>query len=125
MGADPKKKPMEPMGPYSPPLPTEAERKEGLPMAAANDFRTPHDAFLPTGSDPDDQIDPEVARRYRGPTGDAERVREGIQESFGVNPRNPGGNGPESRKAEDPPGYTKEDEHGFRHLKAYDDEDSA
>lgn len=115
----------EPMGPYAPPLPTEAERTEGEPMAVANDKRSSSgQSFLPT-TQSKDAYDPDVAKRWEQVPGSAEAGREAVQESFTVNPRDaheragsPEAEKPETvRQEAEPPGYTEVDERGFKRLK--------
>lgn len=112
------------MGPYSPPLPTEAEREEKEPMAVANDKRTSQDSFIPTSS-PLDAYDADVARKWATVPPSAKPGMEGVQESFEVGGRDAmgGQDKPETKEMErDPPGYSEVDEHGYKHLKTEDEE---
>jgi hypothetical protein len=118
----------EPMGPYAPPLPTEAERTEGEPMAVANDKQTSHGkAFLPT-TQSKDAYDPEVAQKWAFLPGSAQPGKDAVQESFTVNPRDaheragsPEAEKPETVKMEnDPPGFSEVDERGFKRLETDD-----
>lgn len=121
----PAKKPS--MGPFAPTLPTDAERTEGEPMAVANDKRTPFDSFMPT-TQSKDQYDRDVAKRWKTVPDSAKAGMNAVQESFSVNPRDaargrtPEEEKPETVAAQDPPGYSKVDENGYRHLKSEDEE---
>lgn len=92
-----------PMGPYSPPLPSEAEQDQGEPMAVARDKQNPYgESFLPTTADLD-QFDADVARRYK-------QVREGTTGAGVTESRE------ENRAQERPEGYTRRDENGWKKL---------
>ena len=97
-----------PTGPYAPPLPSEAEREQGEPMAVARDKDNPHgEGFLPTTADMD-QFDADVARRYK-------QVREGTVGEGVTRSRE------ENRAHERPEGYTRSDENGWKRLEGMED----
>jgi hypothetical protein len=88
-----KKKRIDPVGPFAPPTPSEAEQDEqGEPMAVANDKQTIHgESFVPTTA-PDGP---------KEPTPHGRDVRERHDQN---------------RAEESPPDYTPPDEQGFAHL---------
>lgn len=111
------------MGPYAPPLPSEAEREENEPMAVANDKQTSRDAFLPTSASLD-AYDPEVARKWETVPESAKAGMGAVQESFTVGGRDAmgGQDKPETKAQErDPPGFSEVDEDGYKHLEGDDE----
>lgn len=111
------------MGPYAPPLPSEAEREENEPMASANDKMTPRDSFLPTSSSLD-AYDAEIAKKWATVPPSAKAGREAVQESFTVGGRDAmgGQDKPETKEQErNPPGFSDVDEDGYKHLKTEDE----
>lgn len=90
------------MGPYSAPTPSEVEEERGEPMAVARDKTTDQQSFVPTTAS-QDAFAPEVAEKYGAPGG----ARGAMAASHEAN-----------RAAEDPPGYTKVNEHGFKRPSA-------
>lgn len=121
MGQAPTRKRFDPMGPYSPPLPTEAERTQGEPMAVANDKATVHsEAFVPTTRSTD-AYDPDVARRWEVIPGSIQAARDGrrkaVPDAHVPEARTPEEQKPETLKMElAPPGHSETDERGFKHL---------
>lgn len=92
-----------PIGPFAPPLPTDAEETSGgEPMAVANDKANTHGESFVGTSAPRDQWDDAVARKY-GKRVDRARSND------------------ETRAAQSPPMYTKPDENGWAHLRDEDD----
>lgn len=123
-GSPPEKKST---GPFAPPRPTDVERTEGEPMAVANDKKTPFDSFMPT-TQSKDAYDRDVAQKWRTVPGSAKPGMDAVQESFRVNPRgdveekSPEEEKPETVAMQDPPGYSKTDERGYKHLETGDEE---
>lgn len=115
MGADSRtKKKFEPVGPFAPPLPSEADQSGPMPMAVAGDEDAQQDAFKPTTARKD-QMSAEVARKYRDPN---------VQKPSDVGRPSPTPHGekPETRtdenkRAEDPEEYEDAPQHGYRQLK--------
>lgn len=112
-----KKKRIEPVGPFAPPTPSEADQREGLPMAAARDEDARMISFLPTTQSAD-QMAPDVAERYRDPQLTKPPRGAGAPTPHGrrVEDRHD-----ENRAAESPPGYTPVDENGWRRLQDEDE----
>lgn len=99
-----------PQGPFAPPTPAEADQARGEPMAVAGDKRNVHgEPFLATTA-PRDQMDEEVARKYRDPNLAADRPhRTPTPHGEDVKARRD-----ENRAREKPEGYSEIDEDGFR-----------
>lgn len=112
MGADPKKKPIDPMGPFAPPTPAEADQAEGEPMAVANDKQNVHGESFVATTAPRDAMAEDVARKYRDP----QLQRVDPEESPTPHGKDVRERRDENRAAEKPKGYSEVDEKGFRHL---------
>lgn len=97
-----KRRAIEPIGPYAPVRPHEAEIQEGLPMAAAADEGHRTESHAPTTQSLD-AFDEHVARRNADPL--MERVTAGVTASRDENAR-----------AEEPEGYGPVSELGWRGL---------
>jgi hypothetical protein len=84
-------------GPFAPPKPSEADEGEAEePMAVELDKHPPSDAFKPTTASKD------AYRRVPGADASKQEMLPHDDEA--------------TRRAERPPGYSRVDEHGFRHL---------
>ena len=112
-----KKKRHEPTGPFAPPTPSEADQREGFPMAAASDEDAGMISFVPTTQNAD-QYDPRVAQRHRDPQITKPPRGAGTPTPHGqrVEERHD-----ENRAAESPPGYAPVDENGWRRLQDEDE----
>ncbi|HWH09082.1 MAG TPA: hypothetical protein VNX21_07765 [Candidatus Thermoplasmatota archaeon] len=103
-----------PVGPFGPPLPSEADQKGPMPMAVAGDEDAQQEAFKPTTASKD-QMDADVARRYRDPN--LQRASDVGKPSPTPHGEPPGERADENRRMEDPPGYEDAPQHGYRQLK--------
>ena len=97
-----KKEKFEPVGPYAPPLPTEAARQEKKPMAVAADEGEKGKSFLPT-TQRQDQMSHEVADKWRDPN---LPKPEGRRETSG-------GKEGDAEAEQNPPGHKRSGETGF------------
>lgn len=95
------KKKFEPVGPFDPPLPTEAARQEKKPMAVAGDEDAKAKAELPT-TQFQDQMDPEVAEKWQDPN-----LKDG-----GRHERTGGKEG-DAEAERNPPGFEKSRQEGY------------
>jgi hypothetical protein len=91
------KRKFEPVGPFAPPNPSEADMEGPEPMAVARDKTTPHDAAMPTTASHDAYTSKALGAHAS--------EREMLARS-----------GEETRAAESPEGYSRVDANGFRHL---------
>ena len=114
MGTDDKtRKKFEPVGPFAPPLPSEADQGGPMPMAVAGDEDAQQEAFKPTTARKD-QMSAEVARKYRDPN--LQRP-----EDVGKPTPTPHGQAPaqrtdENKRREDPPDYEDAPQRGYRQM---------
>ena len=90
------------VGPFAPPLPKTAENEEAEPMAVASDKELKHESFRPTSA-PLDAFNEDVARRYHPEV-----------KASNMEPRSD----EETKRAQDPEGYTETDKRGFQHPDA-------
>lgn len=75
-----KKKPIDPVGPYAPPGPSEAEDGRPEPMAVARDKQTTDDAFMPTTAPMEQATRPRTEnRRQERPSGYSEPDVQGFR----------------------------------------------
>lgn len=100
--AHPKKRAYEPVGPYAPVRPHEAERSEAMPMAVAHDEGHTAEGQSPTTQSLD-SFDEDVARRNADPL--IERVGPGVTPSR-----------EENASQEEPEGYHEASELGWKDL---------
>jgi len=99
----------EPVGPFAPPLPSEADRKDGQPMAAAADEDQRRESAKPTTQNAD-QMSRETAQRWRDPN---LGPLEGAEDAKGL--------GPESKAQERAPGYADRAQAGYKEMDAQED----
>lgn len=111
------KKEYEPVGPYAPPKPSEAEQEKDRPVAVEKDYQSKREADKPTGQT-HDQFSREVAERVKDPN--MERVGKGDTPT-------PHGKRVEERddenvQAESPPGYKPSEQEGYIEMETEGDE---
>ena len=115
MGTDSKTdKKVAPVGPFAPPLPSEADQEGPMPMAVAGDEDAQQEAFKPTTAKKD-QMSEEVARKYRDPN--LQKASEVGRASPTPHGKPPEARTDENKRREDPPDYEDAPQHGYRRLK--------